>query len=501
VGGLRAAPRTSRRAERASPQADAAGKRAAALPPPSCGIGFVDRRAAAPSTASGHVVQRDIGFEYETNADTYLAGKVLTNVERQAPGFHAAAPLAVPPVPPPARLIKGDVLVGNMDGLHAKADDGGPGLGSDLELETDPFPETPAGRVGLHRALKKLERFCALIDARSGVTPHLRSSHLAAAFGGVAPNPLRYIRASVNMNGNPQATAGVRLDRVEELMERTVGGPTAGPHAPGLGVPMARLELGAQSLPEFQRVGDAPGQVRAGIVNYVAGYAGGGVLPVGFPSDALVGLCSLLLTYIRGAGGVLPYAKQIAPLMARTDFGTIFTTDVPPNEQAFLSHSGGVRFRNLFRQILTHVGVVGGLTAPLFALEPQETAALGLNISGQLTRNAWLSGITQGNDRLTRFTFPSAPERPYLQGLGGLQHIQGPDPTGGGVLRPVLELRRIQQNILPHDFTEIAMGIYDYIVALNAAGPGAHPAPYARVARAQKQPKLGQWLRYGLAGG
>jgi hypothetical protein len=486
---LRSETRQPARSARRGSSPRAAG---AALAPPAYGIGFVD-------SAQG-VVQRDIGFEYETNADTYQAGAALTNAQRQAGGM----PVAVPPVAAPAALGKGDPIVINMGGLHAKADEGGV-LGSNLELETDPFPETAAGRQGLHRALKNLERFCGLINAKRGATPHFRDRHLAAAFGGALPAVagagLRYIRAAGNITGNPQTSAGVRLDRMEELMERTAGGPTAGPHAPAGAAPLARLELGAHNVPDFRRVGDAPGHVRAGIANYIGAYAGGAPLPGGFPSDALVGMCALLLSYImRGTIGGM-YAKQIAPLMARTDFGTIFTTDLPPLEQGFLSHAGGRRFRNMFRRILAQAAIGGGLNAQLFAVEPATVAGAGLNISGSLTRNAWLSGISQGNDLLTSLTFPSVPARPHLFGLGGFGNLQGPDPTGGGVLRPIVELRRMRQGVNPHDFTEIAMGVYDYVVALNAAAPGAHPPPYARVARAVKAPTLGQKLNYWWAGG
>lgn len=446
------------------------------------------RKPVARPTATAHVVQRDVGFEYETNADTYLAANGLTDPQRQAN--------AVPPGAAP--LTKGDPLVINMNGLHAKADLGGAGLGSNLELETDPFPETAAGRVALHQALKNLERFCNLIDAKRTTTPHLRSTHLAAALGGNAPVNLRYIHALANIVGNPQTTAGVRLDKVEELMERTVGGPTGGPHVPGLAAPLARLELGV--LADFQTVGDAPRQVRAGIATYANAYAGVLPLPggVGFPSDALVGLCSLLLSYIiRGTLGQM-YAKQIAPLMARTDFGTIFANDLPPLESAFLSAGGGAEFVAMFTAIVNQAGVAGGIAGQLFASEPASVLGMGLVISGSLTRQAWIAGISQNNDLLTPTTFPSVAARPQMFGLGELGGAHDPDPTGGGVPRPILELRRMMQHIAPHDFTEMAMGVFDYIVALNAAGPGVNPA-YQRVARAQKQPKAGQKLSYKLS--
>ena len=436
------------------------------------------------------VIQRDVGFEYETNADTYSTLAPLTAAARQ----NAAMPAGANPLP------KGTVLIGNMSGLHAKSDLGGAGVGSNLELETDAFPETAAGRVALHRALKRLERFCLLINAKRANQPQFRASHLAAAFGGTAGMGNLYIRALGNITGNPQASVGVRVDRVAELMERTVGGPTAGPHVPGGGAPITRLELGIQNAPDFRNVGDAPRRVRQGIANYVAAYAGAAALPGGFPSDALVGLCALMLSYIvRGQVGQM-YAKQIAPLMTRTDFGSIFNNDVSALERVFLSAGNGAEFLAMWTQILAHVGVAGGMAGQLFALEPASVAGLGLNISGSLTRRRWIRGISQGNDRLTPATFPSVPARPQLFGLGGMGAAHDNVGPGGAIAAPILELRRMRQGVTPHEFTEIAMGLFDYVVALNSAGAGVHPA-YARAARPVKAVKNAQKLSYWLAGG
>jgi len=465
-------------------EADSMGARALQTKGDFRAAGGQDARGGAP------VVQRDIGFEYETGSvDTYLAAAKLSKAQRQAAGFPPGA----------APLGKGTVLIANMKGFHAKADQGGGGLGSNLELETDPVPETGAGRAALSRTLTHLERFCELIETKCAVTPHMRSSHLAFAFGGTAPVSLRYIRAGAPITGNPQATVGIRLDKLEELMERSVGGPTAGPNAIGGAPAPSRIELGSHQVLDFGLVGDAPATTRLGIGTYAGAYGGAAPLPAGFPSDELVGLSSLLLTYIiKGAGAQLPYAKQIAPLMARTDFGAIFTNSLPPPEQAFLSAANGAEFLAMFTQIVAQAGIGNGLGAQIFAFDP--LFAPGLNISTSLTRRRWLRGISQNNDRLTPATFPSVPAQPQLAGLGEMGATQDPDPTGGVVARPIFELRRMRQSVTPHAFTKMAMGVFDFVLALNAAGPGVHPA-YARVPRPHVQPKWHQKLRYKLAGG
>lgn|GEM_PF-3319109 len=448
---------------------------------------------AGKTNAGGQVVQRAIGFEYETNAGTYLAAGPLTMAQRQNP--------ALPPGTNP--LAKGTVIVGGMGGLSAKADLSAGG-GSNLELETNHFPETAGGRNSLNNALKKLERFCNLLNNQAGNQPHFRSSHLATAFGGNAPVSNRYIHVTNAVNGNPQASVGIALDKLEKLMERTAGGPTGGPLAVPVGAPMSRIELGVQAanVADFGIVGDAPRHVRQGIVNYVAAYAGPPALPGGFPSAQLVGLSALILTYIvKGSSvGPLAYAKQIAPLMARTDFGSMFTQDIPPGEQAFLSAGGGVAFLAMMTQALLSAGVAGGMGVQLFGVDPANAPGAGL--SGNLTRQAWVAGISQGNDLLTTPTFPHAAAGPQLFGLGAMgPHHEHVDPAGANVLAPVFELRRIRQGVLPHEFTEMAMGIFDHIVALNSAGPGAAHVPYNQVARNVKNPTKLQNLGYNIAGG
>jgi hypothetical protein len=299
---------------------------------------------------------------------------------------------------------------------------------------------------------------------------------------------------------------GVRLNKVAELMERTVGGPSNGLHAVGQDAPIERLELGLQNRPDFLNVGDAPGQVRNGINAYVTANQQLVALPNNFPSDELVGLCSLLLSYIkRGIVGQM-YAKQIAPLMARTDFGSIFSNDLPRQEQTFLSNNGGAQFINMWREIINTAGVTGSINGQVFAQEPLTVVNAGLNISGSLTRQAWLEGISQNHDQLTANNFPFAAPLPNnipnpFFGLGAMgDKHDNVDPTNTNIQAPILELRRMPQGVNPHDFTEKAMGIFDHIVALNSAAFGVHPQ-YQPVAREQKVPKITQKVAYQFAGG
>jgi hypothetical protein len=277
-------------------------------------------------------------------------------------------------------------------------------------------------------------------------------------------------------------------------------------------------------------IGDAPGHVRAGIASYLVGPGIPAPPPAGFPSAELVGVCALILPYIIRAGGpTVAYAKQIAPLMARTSFGRIFVQDVPAPEVAWLAGAGAAQFRQMWTQILLNTpGGGGGLPAPLFATDPG--AAVGATLPAALTRDQWLTDIAAGTDRLTAadipavaaapltaaqaarlnqdaglgVAIPGAPptaaqtawltqyRRDQVFGLGGFGPAHDFVPPGPAARdAPLLELRRMRPGVDAHEFTEIALGLFDYIRALNAAGaPGAPVGPYQRGVRAVAAPSV-----------
>jgi hypothetical protein len=487
------------------------------------------QRSAGNRAVARRLLQRDVGFEYEVNRETYSAERMPTSTERrQSKGR--------PPWARKQSLGKGRTLVTDLGGVHLKTDLGGTWHDTNLEIEIDPVPETPEGRETLLERLRTVEVVAQLMDRqRAQGVYHMSVPRLAWSLRGAPTGDDLYIHmGSKETSGNPQVTAGIRLDQVAQLMERTVGGPTAGPHAVGV-ASLERIELGIGGS-DFGVVGDAPRQVRAGIQAFLAERNNP---PDTFPSAALVGLCSVMLTYlVRGGGDTLAYAKQIAPLMARTDFGHMFARYVPREERKYLRAQGGRRFRLMWRKILKKAGVAGGIDAPLYAASP--SAALGSALPGALSRRAWLDGIVTGVDlltskhipgvaagdpltdaqawRLNQFQLgPAAPgqqatqqqaealtsyRRDQLFGLGAMggKHDMV-NPAGGGMKAPIFELRRMRQNVDVHTFTEMALGVYDHIVALNATAPGATAPAYHQSRRAASQPSRGQRIRYAMVVG
>ncbi|GAA4923841.1 hypothetical protein LX16_5330 [Stackebrandtia albiflava] len=423
------------------------------------------------------VAQRDIGFEYEVNRETYQAATSPRGSDR---GRSCAE---LPPWAVPGALGKGDVIVGGMGGVHAKVDEGGLWRTTNLELEIDPVPETSAGRRVLVTRLFRVVQFCALLDARfRDGERHVSAGAMAEVMGGDAPTPLRHMYVSGDVTeGNPQATAGIRLDRLATFMEQTVGysrAAKAADDAAGRPRSPTRLEPGWIGSPaEPHRMGDAPGLIEAACQALAAER----LVPQGFPSRSLVGLAGLILVYLQKAGRYnMEYAKQVAPLLARTDFGSMFVGDLPRAEAAWLRGDITGRWLRIFSHALA--GVPGDLDSEVFAHTPGDTERAGFTL--ELTRRHWLAQIARGMDLLTSHRFPAArpgedhlktaARRATLQGMGGLRDTHDSVGPSGNVAAPVFELRRIRPNRTAPEFAEIALSLFDHVRALNA---GTDPLP------------------------
>jgi hypothetical protein len=76
------------------------------------------------------------------------------------------------------------------------------------------------------------------------------------------------------------------------------------------------------------------------------------------------------------------------------------------------------------------------------------------------------------------------------------------NPGAGALNAPVFEMRRMMGGgmlgIGVHGFTEQALGVFDYVRALNSAGAGVHPAAYTRSARPVSVPTNSQRLRFAI---
>jgi hypothetical protein len=227
------------------------------------------------------------------------------------------------------------------------------------------------------------------------------------------------------------------------------------------------------------------------------------------------------------------FAKVIAPLMARTDFGSMFMR-LPAKLRKYFASSNGQRWALLWIEILDQAGLGRDLHQPVFANDPG--AARGASLPTALSRVQWLSGILIGEDRLTsahvaaiqpgrimsnaqadvldtRYGDATAAggqpatadqaanltdfRKQQLFGLGSLGDRH--EAVGPNIQSPIFELRRMMQNVSTHEFTEMALGVYDFLARLNAANPGEAVAPYQRQQRRVAKPDVIDKLRFRMA--
>jgi hypothetical protein len=210
---------------------------------------------------------------------------------------------------------------------------------------------------------------------------------------------------------------------------------------------------------------------------------------------SLKGLLSLIAVYVTMAEQYVNYPKAIAPLMARTDFATMFRL-LPPQQQAILMKNNQALWLELVQDALPGKVLTAQFFPPLPAGQPARPFTL------DLTRQDWLRGIAAGTDLLTekgyleraQQAFRAAPwsrgawqtlrarqkESTELQGLGGLGAKT--ETVGGGrsvplvgkerqVQAPIIELRSLlyeQSGYIAYDrITEVAVNLLIYLRNLN----------------------------------
>jgi len=272
------------------------------------------------------------------------------------------------------------------------------------------------------------------------------------------------------MNASPQMTAGIRLDRMIPLMnamskQRNLLGPQELLNKPsGEGAEkIARLMRDATKRAEDFYAGLSISEKAAPGMNLFAG------------AIALLGLYALL----GKEHGELEYAKELSPLMARTNLGKL--------PDSVKQHP---KFRTGIRQV---AGIKASeVDRPLFRQGFQDKSATGP------TFKKWIEGIKAGDDPLRAF---SADQMSNLNRLEGV----GPDTLfeEDRVQGVIVELRGMQEGLPRDKWATLAYHLQDYIKHLNSStdagtyGPSnAYPvapavAPVVAVGGARTIPNLG----------
>jgi Domain of unknown function (DUF4157) len=191
-----------------------------------------------------------------------------------------------------------------------------------------PVQETDAGRVELERRMGSLRRLSDDMIAKRSKAKIVRhheengkrtSQRYRGQTIGLPKNVL--IEPKLQMEAE-QMTAGIALDRIWRLMENLSTQRYAKESKKHRQVRMQGTSMMmTKGIAELPTVAGGPAAVKAAFANVA--HAGPGAPTA--PSKELIGVVSLLRTYLIGASQNKSYAKGIAPFLANTDFGKLFS--------------------------------------------------------------------------------------------------------------------------------------------------------------------------------
>ena len=445
----------------------------------------------AGTTSQAPVVQRKVGFEFETSIPVRsknVFGNAYTDLKYQQPIF--------------------DATTGNW---KVVAD------GSRMEFVTKPFNENAAGRVELGNTMTALVGWAGAIPARvtaasvAGNPGTARVDSVGPALGttanlnfGLSPLIIRLnALADALITASPQATGGVRLDQIETLVNRmsTTQITAAAPQASGQNlqdvsgytdvalnqaVATGRITGADRDLTVDTRDKLLAYQATANVTpqNFATSLVGmdindakalfdakelavhavdleRGMLPNPRPDfDKLKGFLTLVLSYIlvgHRQTQVYSYSKIIAPLMARTTFYAMFRL-LDDNERALFTQNF----------VLTAAGLAGTGATRMFARGFDHRGA----VERGPTRAEWIDSIIRGSPAAQNARNPTdlmsqgsgSIAAQNSSGLGSM--AQADQRLTGQHDLAVLELRRLPKGVHRTEWRQMALDIFDMIVAL-----------------------------------
>jgi hypothetical protein len=450
--------------------AEAGATRAMSAPVPEVARRAVDE---SPSAGTpGLAVQRAIGFEMEVpGAITYAFAPELKDAERSgrkqivnpitSPEWirrRDDRPWWRPQINPPSmarRMIKKERLV-TVPGLFTVEADETASGSSDLEFVTMPFPENAAGRDLLSEALAGMVQIASRLSGVFRTASDL-SAGVAGAMAETPPPPggyavAQYVAVGFGDSGNPQVTAGIPLENLVALYSA---------------METASSQLNDPDEATREAATDLSGQDFRGMmvssrqrVDTVSNQRVARGEPV---SEKLRGLLGLVAAYLVSGetNRNQQYYKGIAPIMARTDLATMFAL-LSKAERTWLSAQNGAPFVELALECANL-----GLSTegqPVLATVAGTSAADRVDFS-EVTRQAWLSGLTRGSDLLSQQGYAAA----FPQDAGKGEHFESMGSLGAqtdtthGAAAPIVELRRLRQRLAPTAWEPVLLGIFDLI--------------------------------------
>lgn len=439
------------------------------------------------------IVQRDIGFEFETAnlrcrevpGTMAVPGNLRQKIggENDQTWYNRRRNAS-------RRLPKGASFLSSPD-INIEADDKGAD-DSSCEAVTTHFPESGAGRAQLSTALDAVIG----VDGRLTGTPadQVATSVDLVGNGLAATKPNVFITeppyANPAFTGMPQMTMGLGLKDIPTFVADLLGkagesGPKAALRQPGRDLvrpnpinPANPASSAAANL--ISGSGLATSAITAYRLAHHAAPA---------PSAELQGLLTLIFSIRESAAHAIlsGFLKSTSDLLAKTDYATMFR-QLP---QADRDYYGGQSkwFKRTQPPFLDLVASAPGYNAlmdrPLFDVGAPFIDEVNLGEHEwykDLIFRDWIYGMTSGSDklkdklkdkmhgrgkdRLTTKAFPNIPRGKTLEGFGVMGDRTDSDAIGQAL--PIMEFRSFAKMMNPTQFRTAALKLFDYVRDLNS---------------------------------
>ena len=451
---------------------------------------------------TGRLVQRDVGFEFETkNVSTKR-----TNGAAPLPigGFpDAGAGGAAWNDPNSTRVTKGEPLLTKPD-VEVQADDNGDN--SDLEVVTTHFPETGPGRARLVTAMADVAALVTahdlLVNAGGGIVPAVALNGTSGFVTAMNDGMFGGRWATATTAG--QVTMGIRLQNVADLVRDLHGAPGESgaeklARDPGR-IRMRRPDVAVPTQPRATTGTEETDTLVSALGIATQAIAAYQLVDVNAPGGReLEGFLTIVYAYVEAVQHKASFLKNHTPLMAKTDLATMWTT-LPGPVQTYYGDTNKSGTTNFEKLVATAPGYAARMSRPVFdedLVVAENTKAVGKKQWYQkLTLKSWLRGIAlrdtstveaakqfffgpsgsttrRGVDQLTDANFPGKPNGQEIEGYGVLGANMDTHPGTNDDL-PVFELRSASKPILYANAGTWATEIFDYIVSLNNNPGGGH---------------------------
>lgn len=388
---------------------------------------------------SQNLVQRAVGFEFETNYEVEQRRTKLFDLHTSF-----------------RQMRKGE-LIAREDGFRLEADENRYDT-SMIEFIIDP-PVSESNRARLETILSRLHAVAESLERAAGK----QDQAVNLKFHSDDSNPIDYRitpRGTGELVANPQMTAGIRYDQILTLMSE-IG---EGSKTVSKTHQEAAWEL-ERSSPMMPREAAARAMQIEGSPQF----------------RALIALLGSYIRFGRKAMGRPPLdiAKLVSnSILLRTDFGSMFMK-LPPEERLIY-----MSFPDVFASRVMEAAGLDDFPHDVPVLErgvrkrqnpnSAEHNELLENAATTLTPTEWLTEITKGTDLLS--SHHNSDLKTMLMGLGALGPMTdavgapplspiGPNDKGAGI---VMEFRNMKKHVPWHQWQELALKIFDYIVDLNA---------------------------------